>query len=445
MIVKIFQPTASFEGVRYNTNKMERNKGELMKVSGFGPLQGLGILRPEDYVNYLEMLSAQNKRVELPQFHAVISAKGKEYDKNTLTVIAEKWLVEMGYSRQPYLIVFHKDTGNNHVHMVSTRVDKQGRKIFSAFEHNRAIQNLNKVMSVDEKYSIQMDIDKALSYNFSTKAQFLMILESQGYVVKDAGQQLEVIKYGKKQLEISLGLITEKIRADEPDKKRQAQLKAIFEKYSQVYDTSLHHQTIPLPGGLLQPTKGHTSAFADFLHEKFGINLLFHVKDGKPPYGYSIIDHGGKAVWKGSEVMPLKELLNKTGQKQFSPQKTEQILENLELDINPEAAVKDYYTALLKAALYNYPDLAQGLHHQGLLITEQDREIILTDSPAGKSLPVASLLTDFEMADLQEARECERQGADVFIRPVSISPDVDDEAINGRNRRKKKKARTNTR
>jgi len=56
MIVKILTSSASFNGVSYNTNKVDRNKGELMKVANFGPLQGLGTLRPQDYINYLKLV-----------------------------------------------------------------------------------------------------------------------------------------------------------------------------------------------------------------------------------------------------------------------------------------------------------------------------------------------------------------------------------------------------
>ena len=84
MIIKIIPATknsASFPAVGYNTGKLDKNKGELMKVSGFGPLEGLQHWRPEDYRNYLKAVSATNKAVKLPQFHAVISADGKSHDK----------------------------------------------------------------------------------------------------------------------------------------------------------------------------------------------------------------------------------------------------------------------------------------------------------------------------------------------------------------------------
>ncbi len=259
MFVKIFKPKATFGGVKYNTRKIDRNKGELMKVANFGPLQAFGHLKPQDYINYLTALAALNKNVMLPQFHAVISAKGKSYDKTTLTIIAERWLHEMGYGSQPFLIVFHKDTDNNHVHMVSSRVDKNGDKIGSGFEWRRAQQKINQVLGYEF----------AMQYKFSTKAQFFMVLESMGYPGKDPDEKL----------------VQEKIDGFSLNKNRAATIRT-----------------------LLQELRSHPQLQV-LLKDQHGIELVFHSAEGKKPYGYSIIDHQEKQVFKGSEVLPLKDLL----------------------------------------------------------------------------------------------------------------------------------------
>src|SRR5690349_546794 len=110
MIVKILSSSASFDGVNYNTDKVDKNKGELMAVRNFGALQGIANLRPEDYKNYRKRVSATNKAVRKPQFHAEISAQGRTYDKHQLTGIAIARRLNMAYGDQSYLIVFHKDT-----------------------------------------------------------------------------------------------------------------------------------------------------------------------------------------------------------------------------------------------------------------------------------------------------------------------------------------------
>jgi hypothetical protein len=313
MILKIFRPTAVFGGVKYNTRKIDSNKGELMKSANFGPLMAFGDLRPQDYINYLTALASTNKNVELPQFHAVISAKGKNYDKTTLTSIAENWLREMGYGEQPYLIVFHKDTGNNHVHLVSSRVDRSGEKINSAFEWRRGQQMMKRVLGYEF----------ALQYRFSTRAQFFMLLESRGYPGIDPDEKK----------------IKQKTEAFVPDKQRANVLKFLLMQY-----------------------KTHPD-FLRLLKLHHGIELIFHAAEGKKPYGYSIIDHEARIVFKGSEVISLKELQQTAG-----------------------------------------------------------------DTFSGDQLA-----------------EEKTEAAPVYVRPVSIADDVDDQQIHGMRRRRQKKSRTNTR
>src|SRR6202012_993994 len=249
-----------------------------------------GQLKPEDYRGYLQAISSQNKRVSFPQFHAVISAKGKQYDKEALTEIATQWLESMGYGDQPYLIVYHKDTANNHVHIVTTRIGRDGKKISSSFENMRAISNLNRIMGVDEKRSVNDDIKQALGYSFSTKAQFMLLLETKGYTLKENAGELSVIKFGINQGTVKLEQVQAIINKGQANTARKAQLKAIFHKYAAGYDAT----------GLQQ-----------ILHQKFGIELVFHAKGGQAPYGYTIIDHAAKTVFKGGEVMALKTLLGK--------------------------------------------------------------------------------------------------------------------------------------
>lgn len=311
MIVKIFEPVAVFEAVRYNTDKMDKGKGELLKVANFGPLMGFSNRRPEDYRAYLQMVSALNKNVKKPVFHATISAGGKTHSKEQLLEIAEKWMKAMGYGEQPYLIVFHKDTKNNHVHLVSTRVDKQGRKINSGFEHVRAIRELNKIMGLQEEQQSNKDMAKALTYQFSTKAQFVMILEQLGYKISEKGNDLEIIKYGKVQGKVSLKSLEKKISGYQPDKNRALQLKAIFSNYLQYY---------------------RAEDLAEFLKSKMGVSIIFHASSGKQPYGYSVIDHAQQRVFKGSEILSLKELLDNTPAKQ-----PEQLIGNMPVqDLKPE-------------------------------------------------------------------------------------------------------------
>lgn len=386
MIVKILKASATFKGVRYNTNKVDKDKGELMKVANFGALQALQNLRPKDYVNYLEAQSAASKRTKYPQLHAVISCKGRSHNKQELTAIAEQWLNGMGYGQQPYLLVFHKDTANNHIHIVSTRVDRDGKKINDSFEKIRAYEVLNRIIGVDEKQEIDKNIEKALSYGFSTRAQFMMVLEAQGYSLKLSNGEYQISRYGKRQGTVSLEQVDTKISAFDKDIDRLAQLRAVFAKYRNQHDPAVIHVPAPLPGNRPSALSGYTSAMAQMLSGKFGVQIIFHGKDGKPPYGYTVIDHSRKMVYKGKDLMPLAEFIAPSQDTPEISAKADRA-EPTEIERKP-----------LHEETATYTDHVQGASEQWI-------------------------------PNIQ----------------IDIADDIDDEAIHGRNRRRKRKARTNTR
>jgi hypothetical protein len=427
MIVHILPPADGFPAVSYNTDKVDANKGELMKVANFGALQGLMNVRPEDYKNHLAMVSATNKHIKRPQFHVVISAEGRTYDKHALTAIGEEWLAHMGYEKQPYLIIFHKDTANNHVHLVTTRIDRTGKKISDRFEKIRAVEALNRVLGIDAKHNSKSDIKNALAFRFATEAQFRMILESKGYVLRERDGLYEVIKFGKLQETIDRNLVTERLSKD-ADQQRKVQLKAWFHKYAVAHDTSLEKWR-----------KGYQSEFAAIMKAKVGVELIFHASGDKPPYGYSVIDHSGKNVFKGGEIMPLKELLAMHVSERPAKEKPRVRYENNTNQLN-------YYAALLKAAMYNYPDLTQGLQHQGLVIIKNEDGFTLHDPAAGVFINTNELLNEKQQQALSNHFSGEQpQRQHSAIPGINLVSDVDDDAVLGMKRRRKKKARTNLR
>jgi Relaxase/Mobilisation nuclease domain len=392
MIVKIFDPSATFKGVSYNTNKIENEKGELMKVENFGALQGLENLRPQDYINYLEARSATSARIKYPQFHAVISCRGKTHSKEQLTGLATDWLKGMGYEKQPYLLVFHKDTSNNHIHIVSTRIGENGKKINDSYEKIRAYQVLNQLMGLNEKKQIEKDIAKALSYNFSTRAQFMMLLECQGYSMQLNGDNYKISKYGVQQGTVDLAIVDGRRKTYNKDTSRLAQLRAIIEKYRKTHNPAVVPVSKPLPKGMIAKPTGYTSELAVHLAEKLGLQILFHGQSGMPPYGYTVIDHSHKqqSVYKGGEIMPIEKLIDPS-----------EFLSNTAQEIKPSAIAET--------------DQNIG----GYILGQSD----LTSCPANESETMTFLPEiNLELAD-----------------------DIDDEAILGRNRQRKRKARTNTR
>lgn len=387
MIIKILSSSASFSAVRYNTDKIDRGMGELMVAKNFGALDHLSVIRPQDYINYFKLLAAGNSRISKPQFHAVISADGKSASPANLSVLAEEWLKKMGYGNNPYLIVFHGDTDHHHVHLVSCRVDRNGKKISSGFERIRAVAALNALQGIDAELVCKKDINLALTYRFSTTAQFKLLLENKGYSLRAVDGNLELFRYGKLLGRVDMNLINARLSA--MDKKRAAQLRQIFLKYLPAYSPRL--VSVPVSDyRSLSPVR-YSSEFSAFALKKLGLEIVFHSAEGKLPYGYTIIDHASQHVLKGSEVMPLKEMLSIGVSSQSCEVK---VLDRLDVLHLSKQVAEDYY-------------------------------------------PCAD--TEFH----NEALAAEHGAND--ITPLELKDDIDDEAILGRKRARKGMARTNTR
>jgi len=403
MIVKFLRAASSFKGVGYSFAKMLLDKGELMEVKNFGALAGLSNPRAEDYVNYLEAVTDKNKRIVYPQLHVTISTKGRDHSKSELTGIAEKWLEGMGYGSHPYLIIFHKDTQNNHVHLVSTRIGRDGKKVKDSYERIKGYQVLNEVMGLDENLQVQKDKNYALTYNFSSRAQFMMLLELKGYTLNLKDGIFQIFKFGKKLDSLPVEKVDERIADHQQNKKRIEQLRAIIEKYRPDFNPELFPETSKLAGGGEGKTTGYNSELAGMLQRDFGLQIFFHAKDGKQPYGYTVIDHAKKAVYKGGDLMPLAEFIKP------APEQANHTTINIPVEISEFPESEDF----------EFPQ-----------INGDESENWYADD-------IENYHTEFTGF----------QAPGIYVPPlrIDISDDIDDEQINGRNRKRKRKARTNTR
>lgn len=56
--------------------------------------------------------------------------------------IAHRYLKEMGYAEegQPLLVYAHRDTPNNHIHIITSRVAPDGHRISDKFEKGVAVK-----------------------------------------------------------------------------------------------------------------------------------------------------------------------------------------------------------------------------------------------------------------------------------------------------------------
>lgn len=292
MIATILKSSSSFSAVRYNERKVEHGVAELVAIRNFGYLQDAPDLRGITSLrNYLMDYSAKNDRTRMTQFHAAISCKGSEYSKEELIAIAWKYLDKMGYNNegQPILMYFHHDTDNNHLHIVTSRISPDGKKIPDSMENIRSLKAIEEVMNVDKKYQNSEMMKLAKSYHFESASQFMAIFETSGYEAFIQDGDICIKRGGQVQDKIAVKEVEKLCRKNgDTEKKRIRQLRAILQKYR---DQSSSREELE-----------------SMLKKKFGISIKFLGKEFSP-YGYMVVDNATKTVFKGSDVLGIKDLL----------------------------------------------------------------------------------------------------------------------------------------
>jgi hypothetical protein len=327
MVFKILKSSANFHGIAYNEKKVAKQSAGHLYHENFGYLQDKETISKEDFQNYLIKYSSSNERVKKPQFHATLSAKGKEHSFDELKEVALKMMYELGYSGNPILLYSHSDTGNNHIHIISSRVDMYGKKIRDNKEGIRGVAILNKILGIDHAIELEAAITYAKTYSCATHAQFAWLVESRGFKAAKSTEGYSFHKAGKKMGDLPFQEIKLENKAGIESKKRIQQIRAIFYKYK--------HKLGPGSGISNSPSNDLKKANTDFInylrtHLKLEI-VFFQSGDGKP-YGYSIIDHQQKIVFKGSEIMPIEKLFERSTSRNDDP-----LLQKKEHNVLPDS------------------------------------------------------------------------------------------------------------
>ena len=72
-----------------------------------------------------------------------------------LREIAQEYMERMGYGNQPYIVFKHTDIDREHLHVVSLRIDENGRKLSHDYEARRSMDILR---SLEQKYGLHPSV-----------------------------------------------------------------------------------------------------------------------------------------------------------------------------------------------------------------------------------------------------------------------------------------------
>ena len=151
MIAKISATENLGGALGYNFKKVEKGEANILLAAELYQSKE-GRYTMEDVLADMEALIPKNCRTKKTVFHCSLNPHPDEkLSDERLTQIAKEYMEALGYGNQPYIVFKHNDIAREHIHIVSLRIDDEGKKINDKFEKRRSKQITD---ALERKYNL---------------------------------------------------------------------------------------------------------------------------------------------------------------------------------------------------------------------------------------------------------------------------------------------------
>ena len=331
MVAKISMGTSLYGALAYNGLKVNEGEGRLLAVNRvFDDGSGrVDVARAErDFKRFMpEQVRTRNKVI-----HISLNPHPDDILTDTeLQDIAWEYLEKMGFGNQPYLVFKHEDIDRHHLHIVTVRVDENGRGIdtrnnfyrskqitrelerkyglHDAERKNRRLDTpLHKVDTSAGDVKKQVgNIVKAISgqYRFQTMGEYCALLSLYNMTVEEVHGNVR----GREYHGLVYSVTDDKgNKVGNPFKSslfgKSAGYEAVQKKFvrskSEIKDRKLADMTKRTVLSVLQGTYDKDK-FVSQLKEKGIDTVLRYTEEGRI-YGATFIDHRTGCVLNGSRM-----------------------------------------------------------------------------------------------------------------------------------------------
>ena len=138
MIAKISSSNSLAATLGYNFKKVEKHEAAVLLVQGLFQAENGIYSRSQVLADMLRTIP-ERCRTKKTVFHCSLNPHPDEkLSDEALSRIAAEYMEALGYGAQPYIVFRHNDIPRAHIHIVSLRVDGEGRKINDRFERQRS-------------------------------------------------------------------------------------------------------------------------------------------------------------------------------------------------------------------------------------------------------------------------------------------------------------------
>lgn len=128
MVARFISGKSIAEAIRYNEEKVKNKKAVFIAAIGY-PLEKDQLTISQKAAR-LENLAALNERIKVNCVHTSLNFDPSEILKDEqLLQIADTYIRKIGFSGQPYLVYRHFDAAHPHIHIVTTNIQPDGKRI----------------------------------------------------------------------------------------------------------------------------------------------------------------------------------------------------------------------------------------------------------------------------------------------------------------------------
>lgn len=332
MIAKIGKGSNMYGAILYNQQKVDRENGAVLLINKI-PDTVDGTYSVAYFNKCFEPYLLANIKTEKMVRH--ISLNPDPSDKvsdEQFTEMARVYMERMGYGNQPYIVFKHTDIDRTHIHIVSTCVGINGKKIPDDYDHKRSMAICR---NLEQKYNLQKASEQE-------KKQDNKVFKPVGYHKGNIKSQIaSVVRYLPKHYSFSsmgsynallslFNITAEEVKGerdgqsvnglvyvalDENGNKASnpfkaslfgkdagvTQLQKHFEQSNEKMKTNPARSVLKNTIDLAIHTTNNEKEFKKQLVGQ-GINTIVCKNESGRIYGMTFIDHGSRSVWNGSQL-----------------------------------------------------------------------------------------------------------------------------------------------
>jgi hypothetical protein len=150
MVTKIVSDRSIRGLLNYNENKVTEGQAQLIMASKFG--SDLEALSFSNKLARFEHLTIMNSRVKTNALHIMLNFDAEEkISAAKMQEITAAYMDKIGFGDQPYLVYQHKDAAHPHIHIVTTNIKTDGKRI--------DIHNIGKTLSETARKELEIEFN----------------------------------------------------------------------------------------------------------------------------------------------------------------------------------------------------------------------------------------------------------------------------------------------